>query len=62
MELGAKAANLEFASLTGAGDDLFIVRNMTDVDFLYGDMGPGNDALDNQFGTDFPFDNNIFNL
>lgn len=60
--VGANANNALFASLTGSGDDVLTVEDTTNVDFLYGDMGAGNDSLDNQFPGDFPFGNNIFNL
>ena len=59
--LAADAPIAEFAVLSGAGNDVLVVETTTDVDFLFGDLGEGEDSLDNQFGT-FPFDNNIFNL
>lgn len=60
--VGANAPNMLFAVLANGGNDVLTVEDTTNVDFLYGDMGGGNDTLDNQFPGDFPFDNNIFNL
>lgn len=62
ITVGATASSMEFAILANDGDDVLTVENTTDLDFLYGDMGGGVDSLDNQFGGEMPFNNNIFNL
>ncbi len=58
---GATANNMLFASLMGAGNDVFTIDAGADLDFLYVDFGPGNDFLDNQLGNPLPFSSNIFN-
>ncbi|MDG2012489.1 MAG: hypothetical protein P8J33_03230, partial [Pirellulaceae bacterium] len=62
VTFGATATDMLFASLMGAGDDVFTIAPTAEPDFLYVDFGPGNDSLDNQIGEPLPFGNNIFNL
>ena len=62
VTLGAQAADMLFASLTAAGDDLFTIDAETDLDYLYIDFGLGDDTLDNQLGDPLPFDHQFINL